>query len=516
MNFANRADRAARSAPERTAVADPGASLTFRELARASDRVANALRSLGVAPGDRVAIAAPNGVAFVATHLGILKRGALSVPLNQRFDERQVEYVLSDAGAELVVTAGGDATVGAGSRPTYTFADLRERGEPTHETAPRKADDDAELLYTSGTTGAPKGVFHTHGNVAANAEALVHYKEWTADDVALTVCPCFHVTGLNVTTTPFIEVEATNHLLPEWDPEAALTAIEQYGVTYTFCIPTMVLDLLEAAPESYDLSSLETVGVGGSPMPSERVDAVEEALGCSLLEGYGMTETTPLAAFTRPSEAGKKPGSVGRPAREVVDLRIEDPDTGDPVAQGERGELLWAGDTVTPRYTRDQLTADRFVRRPAPDDAGRPGSGSGADGDRGVSDGGPTEHRRWLRSGDIGWLDDDGFLHVVDRLTDMFTTGCGDVHPREIESVVYGLDAVETVAVVDSRDDVRGTTVTAVVRRREGADLDADAVIRVCERELADHEVPDRVEFVDELPTTATGKIDRRRLRQVV
>jgi long-chain acyl-CoA synthetase len=512
MNFANCVDRAARNAPDGRAVADPGASLTFRDLSRASDRVASALDSLGIEPGDRVAVAAPNGVAFVATHLGILKRGALSVPLNQRFDERQAEYVLSDADAELVVTAGDDATVG-GTRPVYTYADLRDRGEPTHETVPRKADDEAELLYTSGTTGAPKGVFHTHGNLAANARALAHYKKWSREDVALTACPCFHVTGLNITTTPFLELEATNHLLPEWDPETALTAIEQYEVTYTFLIPTMVLDLLEADTDAYDLSSLETVGVGGSPMPAERIDEVEDALGCALLQGYGLTETTPLAAFTRPEEAGRKPGSVGQPASEVVDLRIEDPDTGEPVEQGERGELLWAGDTVTPRYTRDQLTADRFVRRPA--DATATSDDTGPDAAT-VGDGGTGSHRRWLRSGDIGWVDDDGFLHVVDRLADMFTTGCGDVHPREIESVIYGLDAVESVAVVDSRDDVRGTTVTAVVRTREGADLDGATVVRACERELADHEVPDRVEFVDDLPTTATGKVDRRRLRDLV
>jgi long-chain acyl-CoA synthetase len=143
------------------------------------------------------------------------------------------------------------------------------------------------------------------------------------------------------------------------------------------------------------------------------------------------------------------------------------------------------------------LTADRFVERPAP-------------GDR------TGETARWLRSGDIGRLDEDGFLHVVDRLADMFATGCGDVHPREIESVIYGLDAVETVAVVDSRDDVRGTTVTAVVRTRRDADVDAATVKRVCSRDLADHEVPDRVEFVDELPTTATGKVNRRRLRDLV
>jgi long-chain acyl-CoA synthetase len=524
MNFAAHVDDAARNVPGRLAPADPNRSVTLEALADGAARVATALEAEGVGVGDHVGLYGPNGVPFVRTYLGIMRLGAVPVPVNTRFTDRQAAYVLRDAGAGALVTTGGtDLALPRGDTPIYRADALDEAGTADHAVVSRRADDDAELLYTSGTTGAPKGVYHTHGNLAANARGIIRCQGFTRDEVALTVCPCFHVTGLNVTTTPFLTLEASNHLLPEWDPEAALTAIERYDVTYTFCIPTMVLALVdEADPAGYDLSSLTAVGVGGSPMPRERIDDVEAALGVTLLEGYGMTETTPLAAFNCRSESGRRPGSVGRPAT-PVDCRIEDPETGEPVAPGERGELLFAGETVTPRYTRDRLTEERFVERPVAardiqaDGSGRAEASGGPDaGDRGEHRGasdGRGETRRWLRSGDIGYRDPDGFLYVVDRLEDMFTTGCGDIYPREIEEVIYRLDGVETVAIVDTKDDVRGATITALVKPRSEGSVTADAVRAACEAELADHEVPERVEFVDSFPTTATGKIDRGSLR---
>jgi acyl-CoA synthetase (AMP-forming)/AMP-acid ligase II len=300
-------------------------------------------------------------------------------------------------------------------------------------------------------------------------------------------CPCFHVTGLNITTTPFIALEAENHLLEEWDIEAALAAIERHGVTYTFLIPTMAVELLDfEGIDGYDTSSLRIVGVGGSPMPKERIEAVERTLGCTLIEGYGMTETTPLATLNRPDREGRKAGSIGRVVSAAVEVRIEDPRTEERVERGTRGEFLWRGDTVTPRYNKRQITENRFVER---------------------------EGKRWLKSGDIGWLDEDGFLFVVDRIEDMFTTGCGDVSPREIEEVIYEIEPVQQVAIIDTRDEIQGVTVTALVERRNEGSVSAAEIERACERALADHEVPDRVEFVEEFPRTATGKIDRSALR---
>lgn len=487
MNFANHVDFAARNAGDAVAVGDGDRTWTFEALAEASDRVADALSREGVAPADVVAIALPNGVEFLAVYLGTMKCGAVASPVNARFTDQQRRYVLRDGDAVALVTDGDDAP-DAGDPRTYTPSELVAAGDPDFDVVPRRSDERAELLYSSGTTGAPKGVYHTHGNLEANALGFVRYLEWTRDDVAMTACRCFHVTGLNVTTTPFLLLGAPNHLLAEWDVEAALSTVESRAVTYTFLVPSMLMDLLESGRlDSYDLSSLRTVGVGGSPMPAERIEAVERRLGCRLLEGYGMTETTPLAAFNRPVAGGRRPGSVGRPAAELVELRVEDPDTGEALPPGELGELCWRGDTVTPGYTSARLTDERFVER---------------------------DGERWLRSGDVGRCDDDGFLYVVDRIEDMFTTGCGNVYPRRIEAVIYGLDPVERAAVIDTRDDVRGATVTALVKCREGATVDPDAIRRACARDLESHEVPDRIEFVDDLPRTPTGKLDRVALRR--
>ncbi|WP_254857582.1 class I adenylate-forming enzyme family protein [Natronomonas gomsonensis] len=486
VNFANHVDIAARNTPEATAVADRTRSRTFEGLAKDADRIAGGLDALGVGVDDHVAIHMPNGVPFVATYLGVLKRGAIPLPVNHRFTDEQIRYVLRDSGASAVVTEGRSDIDAAGTQ-TVAYLDLLEDGDPTCDVEPRRSDELAELLYTSGTTGAPKGVYHTHGNLAANARGFIRYKEWTRDAVALTACQCFHVTGLNVTTTPFLALGAENHLLSEWDAETALTEIERHEITYTFLIPTMLMDLLEYdAVDDYDVSSLEMIGVGGSPMPKRRIREVEATFGCRLLEGYGMTETTPLATFNRPVPGGSKPGSIGRPATEVVDIRIEDPSTGEAVERGERGEFLWCGDTVTPRYNSPKITDQKFVER---------------------------DGKQWLKSGDIGWMDGDGFLFVVDRLEDMFTTGCGDIYPREIEEVIYAVDPVEKVAIIDTRDEVRGATVTAIVKPRSGESVSETDIRGACKDELESHEVPDRIEFVEAFPRTATGKLDRITLR---
>lgn len=487
MNFANYTDIAARNVPNAVGIDDPTLSLTFEQLAERSDRIAKALERHGVETNDHVAISMPNSVAFVCAYLGVMKCGAVAVPINTRFTGQQIQYVLADSDAVCVVTNNRHDVNEIPEEKTHTYADLLEESGVKYDVTPRRSEEMAELLYTSGTTGAPKGVYHTHGNLEANANGYIKYNNWSRSDVALTVCKCFHVTGLNITTTPFIALEAENHLLEGWDIETALSAIERHDVTYTFLIPPMIIELLDyAGIDRYDISSLRFIGVGGSPMPKERIKEVERTLDCTLLEGYGLTETTPLATLNHPDQDGRKPGSVGRPVREAVDIRIEDPRTKETVERGTHGELLWRGDTVAPRYTKQQLTADKFVER-----------------------GG----KRWLKSGDIGWMDKDGFLFVVDRIEDMFTTGCGDISPREIEDIIYEIDSVQKVAIIDTTDDVRGATVTAIVKRRSEESVSAAEIKSTCERKLESHKVPERVVFIDEFPHTATGKVDRGTLR---
>jgi acyl-CoA synthetase (AMP-forming)/AMP-acid ligase II len=500
MNFANSVDRAARERPEATALSDPRRELTFGALAAETNAVANGLEDLGVESGDRVALYLPNSVTFCTAYWGTMKRGAIPFPINMRFEGHEVEYVLEDSGAVAAVTSGTfeDAIadrdvstlehmiVGNGERG-IAYEDFVGDADTEYDVFPRKNPELAELLYTSGTTGRPKGVQHTHGNLEANARGLIRYMGWSSDEVGLTVCPCFHVSGLNITVTPYVVAGAEDHLLPEWDPETALQTIEERGVTYTFFIPTMVIDLLESGPvEEYDTSSLDVIGVGGSPMPKERIEAVESTFDCTLLEGYGMTETTPLAAINRPGQDVRKAGSIGPPAKEVVDVRIEDPDTETEVDTDEKGEFLWHGDTVTPGYYRmPEKNEEALVER---------------------------DGKTWLRSGDVGRMDEDGHLFVEDRIDDMIISGGENVYPREVEEVIYELDDVVEAAVIGTPHDRLGETVTAIIVRSEGT-LSADEIEAHCRDRVTDYKVPRRIEFAEELPKTSTRKIDKVSLR---
>jgi long-chain acyl-CoA synthetase len=497
MNFANYLDMSAAEAPNDIAITDPQRDLTYRELAGETDAFANALADLGVEPGDRVALYLPNSTAFVAAYFGAMKRGAIPFPINMRFEGPEVEYVLDDAGATALVTVGmfEDAAASfetdalehlivANGERGHDYQSLVAENMGPHEIHPRKDDELAELVYTSGTTGRPKGVKHTHGNLSANADGLIAAMDWTSDEVCLTVCPCFHVSGLNVTTTPFVVAGAENHLLPQWDIDLALSTMAERDVTYTFFIPTMLVDILNEGVEGYDLSALETVGVGGSPMPKERIDAAEETLDVKLLEGYGMTETTPLAAINTPDQEVYKAGSIGPPAREVVDVRIEDPDTKEPVGTNEKGEMLWHGDTITPGYyNMPEKNEEAFVQR---------------------------EGKRWLRSGDVARMDEDGLLFVEDRIDDMIITGGENVYPREVEEVLYGVEGVEEAAVVGAPDDRLGERIVAFVV----GDVTADELEDGCRGALTDYKVPKEFRIVEELPKTSTRKMDKVALRE--
>jgi long-chain acyl-CoA synthetase len=499
MNFATHVDRIARSAPDRLAMSDHTREVTYAELAGETNAFANALESLGVEAGDRVALYLPNSVGFMAAYLGAMKRGAIPFPINMRFQGEEIQYVLEDSGAVAAVTHGQFEDVIAGldvpslehlivadGEEGHSYRQLVGEADTDYDPYPRKEDELAELMYTSGTTGRPKGVKHTHRNLGTNARGLVEAMKWSKDTTTLTVCPLFHVSGLNVTSTPLLTAGAENHFLPEWDPDAALETMAANDVTYAFFIPTMVIDLLEKDVSSYDLSSLELLGVGGSPMPKERIETVEETFGVTLLEGYGMTETTPLAAINRPDQDVRKAGSIGPPATEVVDVRIENPETNEAVGTDEKGELLWHGDTVTPGYFRmPEKNEEAFVQR---------------------------EGKRWLRSGDIARMDEDGHLFVEDRIDDMIITGGENVYPREVEDVIYELDGVVEVAVIGTPHERLGETVTAIIVDDDS--LSAEDVEEHCRGQLTDYKVPRRIEFADELPKTSTRKIDKVSLRE--
>jgi len=501
MNFANYLTQAARDVPQRTALADPEREVTFADLDTETSSFADALAGLGIEPGERVAIYLPNSVTFVTAYFGAMKRGAIPVPVNMRFQGNEIEYVLEDVDAQALVTSGRfeesladldaaalDRLVVAGGSRGHDYRELVAEGDAGVETHPRKEDELADVMHTSGTTGRPKGVEHTHRNLGTNARAINANMEWSRHETGLTVNPCFHVSGLHVTVSPLLVAQATDHLLPSWDPAAALETIEEHDITTSFCIATMIIDLVNFEDaDGYDTSTLEVVGCGGSPMPKDLIEQFETTYDAALLEGYGMTETTPAAALNGASQPVRKPGSIGRVLKEVVDVRLEDPETGERVERGELGELLWHGDTVTPGYHgMPEKNEEAFVRR---------------------------EGKRWLRSGDIGRMDEDGHLFVEDRIDDMLISGGENVYPREVEDVLYELDGIAEAAVIGTPDDRLGEKVTAVVVRSDDS-LTADDVESFCRERLAGYKIPRRVEFVESFPRTSTQKVDKVALRE--
>jgi len=493
MNFATEVDAVARDAPDALAVADPDRGLTYREFARETAAFADALDGLGVVAGDRVALYLSSSVPFLSAYLGAMKRGAVPVPVNLRLTVHQIDALLEDVGATAVVTDGRvesaaaaldvstlEHTVVANGDRGLSYEDLVADADGGYDPVPRKDYELAEILYTRGTTGEPKPVMHTHGAIAASARATGHYCEWSRHEVGLTVCPCFHAVGLHGTATPLVTAGATNHFPGEWD-ESVLELIDDRGVTVTAVVPSMLADVLDHGTGGYDLSSLAQVIVTGGPLPTERIEAAADALGCDVVVAYGTTETMPLTALSRPGE-DLPPNSAGRPAAGVVDLRVEDPRTGSRVEAGGTGELLWSGDTVTPGYWESPAdNDDLFVER---------------------------DGEYWLRSGDLGRLE-DGVLVVEDRLRDAVLTDGGIVSTGDVEEVIYEFDGVREAAVVDATADRGETDLRALVQR--GPDPPTAAEIKDrCRDRLDAHEVPDAVEFTDRLPASALRAMNAR------
>lgn len=485
---------AARNVPTKAAVADGTSALTYEQLKKKTNAAANMFSRLGIDPNQRIGICLSNQLELLIAHFGAMKQGAVPVFINPEFNNGLIEYIIDMSNISTIVTNSQFANIGKKVETPITangsfgkdFHTLIDRESGTFDIYPQRSENIAEVLYTSGTTSRPKGVRHSHGNLHANAIGIAKYVELDRREVGLAAAPCFHVMGLNVTTTPLLFAEAEVHLLPDITPKNTFEAIESHNVTFSALMPTMILELLEYSDISrYDLSSLDLVIAGGEPMPERRIDEVEQLFDCTLLEGYGMTETTPLAAVNSPNK-DKRDGSVGPVASEVVELRIEDLETGEQVDQGEKGELLWYGDTVAPGY-ESEFDDILFVER---------------------------DGKKWLQSGDIGWRDEDGYLYIVDRREDIFNTRIATIYPREIENVLNDIDKVVQSAVIGIPEDLRGSAIVAIIDRSDD-DITAEEIIDICKLKLKESQVPKRVEFVNKIPRTATGKVDRATLRNI-
>jgi len=475
--------------PDRAAVRLDDLVLTYDELDERSARVAGLLAARGVAPGDRVGLMLPNVPQFPVLYYGVLRAGAVVVPMNPLLKAREVEYYLGDSGARLVFAwhavaaeaAKGAEAAGAGFVPVDPEGLDRLLGEhaPVTAVTSRADDDTAVILYTSGTTGKPKGAELTHANLARNAAVsattLFHLEP---DDVVMGCLPLFHSFGQTCGLNAAVSSGACLTLLPRFDPARALEVVQRDKVTVFEGVPTMYVALLNhPRRDDCDVSSLRVCVSGGAALPVEVLRGFEGTFGCIILEGYGLSETSPVASFNHPDRP-RRPGSVGTPI-EGVELRLVDP-AGADVPAGEVGEVAIRGHNVMKGYwLRPEATAEA------------------------IPDG-------WLRTGDLGRQDEDGYLFIVDRKKDLIIRGGFNVYPRELEEVLYEHPAVAEAAVVGVPHPTLGEEVGAAVVLKPGAAATPEELRAFCKERVAAYKYPRHVWLEAALPKTATGKLLRR------
>jgi long-chain acyl-CoA synthetase len=487
-NLAQNLLHSAEADPAHPALRMDDAVLTYGEFRDAALKVAASLQARGIAPGDRVGLVLPNVLSFPVTFYGALLAGAAVVPMNPLLKAREVEYYLRDSGARLVValepsaepvveaagTVGIEAVTVGPARPDALMGDA-----PLDAAVERSGDDPAVILYTSGTTGQPKGAELTHANLAGNARTTAEtLLESTPDDVIMGCLPLFHVFGLTCGLNASVLRGSLLTLLPRFDGAKALSVIERDKVTIFEGVPTMFAGMLHSPDAgTHDVSSLRLCVSGGSAMPVEVMRSFEEKFGCIVLEGYGLSETSPVASFNHP-HAERKPGSIGTPIA-GVEMRLVD-DDGKDVPAGEVGEIAIRGENVMKGYwQRPEETA------------------------KSIPDG-------WFRTGDLARQDDDGYFFIVDRKKEMIIRGGYNVYPREIEEALYEHPAVAEAACIGIAHPELGEEVGAAVALKPGASAEVDELREFVKARVAAYKYPRHLWLVDALPKGPTGKILRR------
>ena len=496
FNLAVILNETARSAPDRPVAVYDGGELTYAELDQASDRLAAALAAAGIKPGDRVALQLPNIPQFLISYFGILKAGGVVVPLNVMLKAPEVAFHLGDSGAAVLITWAGvlaEAAKGAesagldlvyavghaaGTAGAVPFERLLDAAAPPlREIASRQPTDTAVIVYTSGTTGRPKGAELTHIQLYLNADIPGRLFAVRPDDVVITVLPLFHVFGLSSILNICVRFGCTMSLLPRFTPAAVLTAIQRDRATIFEGVPTMFADLLSHPDlDRYDLSSLRIAISGGASIPAPVLDAFERRFGLIILEGYGMTETASTITFNL-SATERRPYSVGKPIWGTQTQVWGDDHRPLPPGPEHVGEIVTRGAHVMKGYlNHPEATAEAFT----------------AD---------------WLHTGDLGYFDQDGFLFIVSRKKELIIRGGYNVYPSEIENVLDGHPAVAEAAVVGIPDARLGEEVMAVIIRRPAMTVGEPELVAYCRRRLAAYKCPRVYQFRSELPKNTLGKV---------
>jgi fatty-acyl-CoA synthase len=488
----------ARRDPHRTALVVGEQRTDYAELERRAGLVAGAIREAGIKPGARVATALKNRLEFVEMLYGTARAGAIFVPLNFRLSSEEVAYALGDSGAEVVVVQEDTAAAVAaaldlldGERPRVISVDgpgadydaWRDAALPL-DPHPVRPEDPVSIVYTSGTTGPPKGAVLTHGGVMSNVENYLADWDLRRDDATLVVNPIFHVV-LYILTVPLLYKGGKVVLMEDFDPDEAMRLAEKEEITCWFAIPT-AWQMMLASPEleNLDLTRLRFVGSGGAACPQPLMDRFAE-LGLDYRQGYGLSETTSSATTMGPEDQKRKPGSIGRPFFNV-EYRIVD-EGGEPLAPGGVGEIQLRGRNICAGYWRKpKETAESFD----------------ADG--------------WFSTGDIGRADEEDFIWIVDRKKDLIISGGENISSIEVEQAVVSHPRVAEAVVIGLPHERWGETPCAVVTTVDGDELDQAELIAFARERIAHYKCPTVVITVAELPKTATGKIAKLQVRELI
>ena len=493
LNLGSILQAAAHERPTHPAIRLGERTVSYADLDRAARGVATSLRARGIEPGETVAILVPNLPDFTVAYFGILYAGCTVVPLNVLLSAPEVTYHLEDSNARLLVAHPlfGDAVRAGASDAGVPVVWAGGEGDDSveamasadpavalHATSPA---DTAVILYTSGTTGRPKGAELTHSNLLINCAVVVpRLVPIGVDDVTLATLPLFHSFGQTCVQNASIAAAATFTLLPRFTPDDALEIMERDRVTVFAGVPTMYFALLHHEGRQYDLSSLHFCMAGGAPMPVEVMKAFEAKYPVKILEGYGLSETSPVASFNMLNRP-RKPGSIGYPVWGVEMAILDELDRS--VPDGEPGEICIRGHNVMKGYL------------------GRP------DATKEALRGG------WFHSGDIGVRDPEGSFTIVDRKKDMIIRGGFNIYPREVEEVLFSHPAILEAAVIGVPHEKHGEEVKAIVVPRPDQGLTVEAVVAFCKERLAAYKYPRIIEFAESLPKGPTGKILKRNLR---
>jgi long-chain acyl-CoA synthetase len=513
LNLATLLEDSVRDNPDNIAVIFNEMKLPYQAINAAANQVANGLATLGIQKGDKVALSCPNIPFFPIIYYGILKAGAVVVPLNVLLKSREITYHLQDSEAKAYFCFEGTEQLPMGEMGYGGFqradgcdhfflitvnpaapspiADAKTMGAliadqlPTFETVQTSSEDTSVILYTSGTTGQPKGAELSHLNMVMNARLADSLFGRTDGDVHLVVLPLFHSFGQSVQMNAGFYTGAALSLLPRFDADAALGIMERDNVTFFAGVPTMYWAMLHSPNvDQFDLekisNNLRLAVSGGAAMPVEVMKAFEEKFNVKIQEGYGLSETSPVASFNR-LDRERKPGSVGLPVW-GVEMHIVD-ELDNQAAQGDLGEIVIRGHNVMKGYyNRPEATAEAFQ-------------------------GG------WFHTGDIGRMDEDGYFYIVDRVKDMVIRGGFNVYPREIEEVLMSHPKVSLAAVIGVPDEQYGEEIKAFIVPTAAADVTSDEIIAWSKENMASYKYPRSVEIRDTLPMNATGKILKSELR---